>query len=165
MKVKQKTMKQHLRKHFITIFGDKLQLIASHAERQRREINDQINVELGNNVNFFRSIKILLLGPESARFEVLNRFRVMFGKPFSDAERCEAKVAVLRRAILTMKCLLELLEGLSIAYEQKPTISTAMLDDEEIDILRAIQRLWNDPLFQMRLNESTECSSLLKQVI
>ena len=43
---KRKTVKEHARKHFITIFGDKLKLVPSHAERRSREINQQIDRQL-----------------------------------------------------------------------------------------------------------------------
>ena len=162
---KRKTVKEHARKHFITIFGDKLKLVPSHAERQSREINQQIDRQIlkdGRKLN----LKILLLGPESARSEVFCRFRQRSGKPFSEDERRDSKAPVLRRTILAMKCLLERLECLSIEYEPKPTTSTssAMLDDDEIGILRAIERLWNDSSFQSRLNKSNECLALLKEV-
>ena len=161
---KRKTVKEHARKHFITIFGDKLKLVPSHAERQSREINQQIDRQIlkdGRKLN----LKILLLGPESARSEVFSRFRQRSGKPFSEDERRDSKAPVLRRTILAMKCLLERLECLSIEYEPKQTtFALTMLDDDEIGILRAIERLWNDSSFQSRLNKSNECLALLKEV-
>ena len=133
----------------------------------QRDKNGKINAQIKKERIKWRrqTEKILLLGPESARAEVLNRFRNVCGKPFSEVERRETKVAVLRRAISTMKTLIEHLEGLSIEHEQKPTGSTpTLLYDEEISILRSIERLWNDPLFQARLNASTDCLMLLKVV-
>ena len=165
LKVKQKPVKEQAREHFITLFGDNLKLVPSHAERRSREINRQIKKDKRTQ-NQRYTLKILLLGPESARSEVFCRFRQKAGKPFSEAERRASKVPVLRRTILAMKCLLERLECLSIEYEPRPTTSTSspMLDDDEIDILRAIERLWNDSSFQSRLNKSSECLALLREV-
>ena len=168
LEVKQKSVKEQAREHFITIFGDKLKLVPSHLERRSKEINRQIERQLWKDGRKQRQIlKFLLLGPESARSEVFCRFRQKAGKPFSDAERRDSKVPVLRRTILAMKCLLERLECLSIEYEPKQTTtstSSPMLDDDEIGILRAIERLWNDSSFQSRLNKSNECLALLKEV-
>ena len=164
---KHKTMKERAREHLITIFGDKLKLVPSHAERRSREINRQIDRQLWKDKRKQNlTLQFLLLGPESARSEVFCRFRQKAGKPFSEAERRDSKVPVLRRIILTMKCLLERLECISIEYEPNPTTSTssAMLDDDEVDILRAIERLWNDSNFQSRLNKSSECLALLREV-
>ena len=169
LEAKRKTsskMKQQAREHLITIFGDKLKLVPSHAERRSREINRQINRQIRADKRKRRRVyQILLLGPESARAEVFNLFRKKCGKTFSEAERRDAKVAVLRRTIMATKCLLEHLECLSIVFEQKSTSSDAQpLDDDEIGILRTIERLWNDSFFQALLNESTECLALLKEV-
>ena len=178
VKAKRKTMKEQAKDHFITIFGDKLHLVPSHAERWNKEIskiNRRINNRIDRRINrqikeekisFQRTMKILLLGPESARAEVFHHIVIGHGlESFTDPERRETKVIALRRTISTMKALLEHIECLSIEYEQKPDASPLQLDDEEINILRAIERLWNDPLFQERLNKSTECQSLLKEVI
>ena len=43
---KSKTKNNHLRKHLITIFGDKVQLVPSHSERKSREIDKEINLQL-----------------------------------------------------------------------------------------------------------------------
>ena len=177
VKAKRKTMKEQAKDHFITIFGDKLQLVPSHADRWSKEIcriNRRINNRIDRRINrqiredkisFRSSMKILLLGPESARAEVFHHIYLGFGLSYTDSERRETKVFTLRRTISAMKTLLEHLECLSIENEQKPDASPLQLDDEEIDVLRAIERLWNDPLFQERLNKSTECQSLLKEVI
>ena len=167
LEAERKTVKGQAREHFITIFGDKLKLVPSHAERRSKEINRQIERQLWKDGRKQRQIlKFLLLGPESARSEVFCRFRQRSGKPFSEDERRDSKAPVLRRTILAMKCLLERLECLSIEYEPKQTTSTSsvMLDDDEIGILRAIERLWNDSSFQSRLNKSSECLALLKEV-
>ena len=165
---KHKTMKERAREHLITIFGDKLKLVPSHAERRSREINRQIDRQLWKDKRKQNlTLQFLLLGPESARSEVFCRFRQKAGKPFSEAERRDSKVVVLRRTILAMKCLLERLECLSIEYDSTRTTtstSSTMLDNDEIDILRAIERLWNDSSFQSRLNKSNECLALLREV-
>ena len=164
LEVKQKSVKEQAREHFITLFGDKLKLVPSHAERRSREINRLIKKDKRTQ-NQRYTLKILLLGPESVRYELFSRFRQKAGKPFSDAERRDSKVPVLRRTILTMKALLERLECLSIEYAPKPNASdSSMLDDDEIGILRTIERLWNDSSFQSRLNKSSECLALLKEV-
>ena len=177
VKTKRKTMKEQAKDHFITIFGDKLHLVPNHAERWSKEIskinrriNNRINCQIDrqikeDKISFRRTIKILLLGPESARAEVFHHIYLGFGLSYTDSERRETKVIALRRTISTMKALLEHIECLSIEYKRKPDASPVQLDDEEIDVLRAIERLWNDPLFQERLNKSTECQSLLKEVI
>ena len=66
LEAKRKTsskLKQQAREHFITIFGDKLKLVPSHAERQSGEINRQINRQIRADKRKRRRVyRILLLG-------------------------------------------------------------------------------------------------------
>ena len=153
-------MKEELNQHFITIFGDKLGLVESHADRRNKEIETYLCKEWRE-----RPItEVFLLGARgSGRSEVFNCLRFKSIETFSEAERRELKVPILKHAISGMKALLQLLENISIEYE--PPSQKTLLDDEEIEILQAMKRLWNDTLFQTRLNKSPQCLTLLKGVI
>ena len=159
-------MKEELNQHFITIFGDKLGLVQSHADRRNKEIETYLCRERKEWREWKErsSTKVLLLGARgSGRSEVFNCLRFKSIETFSEAERRELKVPILKHAISGMKALLQLLENISIEYE--PTSQKTLLADEEIEILQAMKRLWNDTLFQTRLNKSPQCLTLLEAVI
>ena len=160
-------MKEEFSEHFITIFGDKLGLVQSHADRRNKEIETYLCRERKEWREWREKsvTKVLLLGARgSGRSEVFNCLRFKSIETFSEAERRELRVPILKHAISGMKALLQLLENISIEYEPPPPSQKTLLDDEEIEILRAMKRLWNDTLFQTRLNKSPQCLTLLKAV-
>ena len=136
-------------------------LVESHADRRNKEIETYLCKGRERPIT-----EVFLLGARgSGRSEVFNCLRFKSMETFSEAERRELKVPILKHAISGMKALLQLLENISIEYEPPPPSQKTLLDDEEIEILQAMKRLWNDTLFQTRLNKSPQCLTLLEGVL
>jgi guanine nucleotide-binding protein G(i) subunit alpha len=118
------------------------------------------NAEIENNIKKDKAIaekeiKMLLLGAgESGKSTILKQMTLIYGKPFTEAERASFKEIIFSNVVQSMRAILEAMSAMSIALatpdnEASKTLimnlpSQIEADDLPADVTSAIKKLWAD---------------------